>query len=363
MLRQGEAILADLRIDLKNPRVPEEEFSSETQAISYLIDHADVNELVQSIGRSGWLDFEPLIVLQPENDTVIEGNRRLAALRLLGDQNLRDELRFRLPDGTAQGVQLPKTVRVIYVDSRAEARDYIGFKHINGAFKWDSFAKAKYAEEWLTDDPSASVKDVSERLGDSHNTVLRLVNGYRVLRQAERLGFSTQDITAPRGFSFSHLYTALPSPAVRSFLGIEAQTSELLTQSPVPEDHHDNLMAYMTWLYGQKGRGNNVIASQNPDLGKLTKVLSNRSATRMLQSSNKLSEAFNMVEDKGKAFETAIFNLLRVARDAAAQVGKYDGDPELLQVVQTANQTVRGIIAGMRSAIEDLKADEGSIDS
>jgi hypothetical protein len=141
------------------------------------------------------------------------------------------------------------------------------------------------------------------------------------------------------------------------------ETSDLLPQNPVPEDHHDNLKQYMTWLYGQRGGASNIIASQNPDLGKLTKVLSNRSATRMLQSSNKLSEAFDMVEDKGKAFETAVFNLLRVARDAAAQVGKYDGDPELLQVAQTANQTVRGIIAGMRAAIDDQQAEKNSVDS
>jgi hypothetical protein len=363
MYRPGETAIADLRVDLKNPRVPEEEFPSEIAAISYLIDHADVNELVQSIGRSGWLDFEPLIVLDAENNTVIEGNRRLAALRLLKDRGLRQELRFRLPEGITEEVQLPDRVRVFNVDSRAEARDFIGFKHINGAFKWDSFAKAKYAEEWLSDDPRASVKDVSERLGDSHNTVLRLVNGYRVLRQAERLGFSTQDITAPRGFSFSHLYTALPSPAVREFLGIPGETSDLLPQNPVPEDHRDNLVQYLTWLYGQKGRGNNVILSQNPDLGKLTKVLSNRSATRMLQTTNKLPEAFDMVEDKGKAFEAAIFNLLNAARTAAAQVGKYDGDPELLQVIQTTNQTVRGIIAGMKAIVDDRQADKDQVDS
>jgi hypothetical protein len=362
MFRPGETAITDLRVDLKNPRVPEEEFPTETAAIGYLINHADVNELVQSIGRSGWLDFEPLIVLQTEDNTVIEGNRRLAALRLLHDPELRQELNFHLPEGMPEDVQLPEKVRVFNVENRAEARDFIGFKHINGAFKWDSFAKAKYAAEWLDDDPNASVKDVSERLGDSHNTVLRLVNGYRVLRQAERLGFSTHDITAPRGFSFSHLYTALPSPAVKEFLGITAETSDLFPENPVPEDHHDNLLQYLTWLYGQKGRGSNVIASQNPDLGRLTKVLSNRSATRMLQSTNKLPDAFDMVEDKGKAFEAAIFNLLNVARTAAAQVGKYDGDPELLQVVQTASQTVRGIIAGMRAIVDDKRADRDQVD-
>jgi hypothetical protein len=358
VFRPGEALIADLRIDLKNPRIPDEEFTSEIEAIGYLIDHADVNELVQSIGRSGWLDFEPLVVLESENNTVIEGNRRLAALRLLRDENLRDELRFRLPERGVQHVELPEKVRVFYVDSRAEARDFIGFKHINGAFKWDSFAKAKYAEEWLVDDPTASVKDVSERLGDSHNTVLRLVNGYRVLRQAERLGFNISDITAPRGFSFSHLYTALPSPAVRKFLGIETEAADLFASDPVPQDNYDSLIQYMTWLYGQRGRGGNVVSSQNPDLGRLTKVLSSRSATRMLESSNRLSEAFDMVEDKAKAFEGAVFDLLRVARDTAAQVGKYDGDPDLLQVAHTAHQTVRGVVAGMRAI-----TDEGGVDS
>jgi hypothetical protein len=358
---QGEAAVADLRIDLRNPRVPEEEFDSETEAIKYLVDNADVNELVQSIGRSGWMDFEPLIVLRPEN-TVIEGNRRLAALRLIADDRLRNEIKFRLPAGV-KSAPPPEQVRVFFVDSRADARAFIGFKHINGAYKWDSFAKAKYAEEWLDDDPDATVRDVSERLGDSHNTVLRLVNGYRVLREAEDLGFSTRETTAPRGFSFSHLYTALPSPAVRQFLGITADAGDLLEANPIPASHHDALMEYMTWLYGQVGRGKHVIASQNPDLAKLTKVLSSNLSIGMLRESQDLDEAYDLVEDKGKAFAEAIFALLRTAREAAAQVGKYDGDRELLQVMQTIQQTVRSLAAGMNAAAEDQSAKQAESDS
>lgn len=357
----GDAAVADLQIDLRNPRVPEEEFKSETDAIRYLVDNADVDELVQSIGRSGWLDFEPLIVLRPGN-TVIEGNRRLAALRLIADERLRGAIKFRLP-ADVEGVELPERVRVFFVDSRADARAFIGFKHINGAYKWDSFAKAKYAEEWLNDDPDVTIKDVSERLGDSHNTVLRLVNGYRVLRQAERLGFSTRETTAPRGFSFSHLYTALPSPAVRTFLGITGDAADLLDPDPVPASHHDALMEYMTWLYGQVGRRKHVIASQNPDLGKLTRVLSNSLSTRALQSTNSLGEAYDLVEDKGKVFADAIFALRKTAREAAAQGGNYDGDLELLQVAKTTQQTVRGLVAGMIVAVEDQSAKQTGQDS
>jgi hypothetical protein len=359
--RQGDAAVADLHIDLNNPRVPEESFTSETEALKYLVDHADVKELVQSIGRSGWLDFEPLIVLEPGN-IVIEGNRRLAALRLIADEKLREELGFRLP-ADMEARKTPKTVRVFFVDSRADARDFIGFKHINGAFKWDSFAKARYAADWLDDTPTATVKDVSERLGDSHNTVLRLVNGYRVLRQAERLGLSIRDVTARRGFSFSHLYTALPSPAVRTFLGITADGTDLLDLDPVPQSHHDDLMQYLTWLYGQEGRGKNIITSQNPDLGKLTRVLSNSSSLGMLRTTNSLDDAYDLVEDKGEAFSKAIFDLLKAAREAASQVGKYDGDPELLQVAQTINQTVRRMFVGMQATTDDQSDEESASDS
>jgi hypothetical protein len=359
-LRQDEAAVADLRIDLKNPRVPDAEFSSEEDAIEYLINHADVDELVQSIGRSGWLDFEPLIILEPSN-IVIEGNRRLAALRLISDPELRARLKYRLPVDISPSVA-PTRVRAFIVAERAEARDFIGFKHINGAYKWDSLAKARYAAEWLDDDPDTSVKIVSERLGDSHNTVLRLVNGFRVLQEAERLGFNQQVVTSPRGFSFSHLYTALPSPSVRRFLGIDDDAKDVLTRDPIPESHEEKLMEYMTWLYGQDGRGRHVVVSQNPDLGKLSKVLTSNAAINMLRVSHDLSESYDLVEDKGKAFEAAIFALLKTAREAASQVGKYDGDPEVFNVAQTASHTVRGLLAGMKAAVEDVGAGSGKSD-
>lgn len=351
MLEQGDARVADLHIDLRNPRVPDAAFLTETAAVEYLVDHADVDELVQSIGRSGWLDFEPLIILRPDN-IVIEGNRRLAALRLIGDEELRTLLKYRLPADVTPDV-VPETVRAFFVMDRAEARDFIGFKHINGAYKWDSLAKAKYAAEWLDDAPDTSIKEVSERLGDSHNTVLRLVNGYRVLREAERLGFSIGNVTAPRGFSFSHLYTALPSPSVRAFLGVDSEPTEVLPLDPIPDSYNENLLEYMTWLYGQEGRGKHVVASQNPDLGRLTKVLGSSASIGMLRATQDLSESFDMVEDKGKAFERAVFSLLKAAREAASQVGKFDGDPEVFRVAQTASQTVRGLVAGMRAVIDD----------
>ena len=204
-----------LKLDLRNPRAPDEQFASEDEILEYLLDFVDLDELIQSILSSGWLDYEPLIVLDHDN-IVLEGNRRLAALRMLRDGELRRRLKVNL-DHEPSASALPRTVRIRRVRSRSDARDYIGFKHINGAFKWDALAKAKYAAAWFHD--GYDIKQISRRLGDRHNTVVRLVNGWSVLHQSLSQGFDLKK-TTKRGFAFSHLYTGLARPNVRRFLGL-----------------------------------------------------------------------------------------------------------------------------------------------
>jgi hypothetical protein len=134
-----------LRLDLHNPRSPGEAFADEDEALKYLVQNADVAELVTSIRAEGWLDFEPLIVDTHDN-IVYEGNRRLAALRLITNAEVRERAGYALPEVENPKVP-PANVRVQWVDGRDEARAFIGFKHINGPLKWDALAKAKFAAD------------------------------------------------------------------------------------------------------------------------------------------------------------------------------------------------------------------------
>jgi hypothetical protein len=343
--------LDKLVLDQENPRMPDARFANEAEALEYLAEIGGLDELVLSIANSGWLDFEPLIVLRPTNE-VIEGNRRLAALKLLQNPALSKTLGVVVPAGLAPST-IPHQVRAWLVDDRREARDFIGFKHINGPFKWDSFAKAKFAAKWLDDDPD--VDGVARRLGDTHRTVARLVNGYRVLLQAERLGFDREHIPSKR-FAFSHLYTALTRPSYRGYLGLP-ETLDLLTENPVDERHHEALSRLMVWLFGQDSTPP-VIRSQNPDLKRLGEVLSNKTAVAMLTADPRLDRAYNVVEDKSAVFAEALFSLSASATQALTHVSGYPGgDRELEEIAEGISKDCRTILLSMRTQTQERDGD------
>lgn len=343
----------NLKLDLRNPRSPDSAFDSEEDVLDYLVDHADVDELIQAILSSGWHDYEALIVLGDEN-IVLEGNRRLAALRILADAGLRQRLRieFNEPVGPAA---LPDAVRIRRVPSRRDARDYIGFKHINGPFKWDALSKAKYAAEWYED--GGDIQQISRRLGDRHNTVVRLVNGWNVLKQSLAHGFDLK-ATTKKSFSFSHLYTGLSRPNVRRYLGLPADdVSAVLPSNPVPEERLGNLRSFMVWLYGQRAQST-VIRSQNPDLNRLVEILGNEPARIMLETSRDLDAAYDLVEDKGLKFSEALMNTIRQAEDALRLVGNYDGRADMMGAGDNLRRTVLSLHNAMRHAKEVADAGE-----
>lgn len=342
---------ADLSLDLRNPRMPDAAFDDEQEVVAYLSDHADVSELVQSIATSGWYDYEPLIVLK-HSRVVIEGNRRLAALRLISDPALATTLGIAIPQPLHTNAK-PTDVRARFVDSRSDARDFIGFKHINGAFKWDSLAKARYAAEWLDD--GGDVAQVSQRLGDNHNTIARLVNGWKVLQQAEANGFDREQISR-RSFAFSHLYTALSRPATREYLGLPDPAEGLLEETPVPQSSVPQLLRLTSWLYGQQNEPA-LITSQNPDLGRLVQVLGNKSALATLEATRNLDRAWDLAEDKSAKFSVLVYKLVQDIEEALRLSGNYDGDPELASAAESVSRSARTLSASLKGWSEEEHAD------
>ena len=83
-----------LRLDRQSPRlVGEEAEATDETIVARLYRSAALHELLLSLSASGYHDIEPLIVMAGHDGddvglVVLEGNRRLAALRLLRDPAL-----------------------------------------------------------------------------------------------------------------------------------------------------------------------------------------------------------------------------------------------------------------------------------
>jgi hypothetical protein len=75
-----------LFFDPQNPRLPGSFDGDQRQIFRFLVDEIGVEDLLNSMGSSGAIDGDPIIARPAEREGeyyVIEGNRRIAALKLL----------------------------------------------------------------------------------------------------------------------------------------------------------------------------------------------------------------------------------------------------------------------------------------
>lgn len=84
--------LANLHLDAKNPRLGREHTAkAPSEIIKHLFDHDKAMEIAESIATRGYFPNEPLLAIKEEGRVVVvEGNRRLAALKALREPSLLD---------------------------------------------------------------------------------------------------------------------------------------------------------------------------------------------------------------------------------------------------------------------------------
>lgn len=358
-----------LKLDRENPRlVGISARSTDESIVAQLYRGEELGELLQSIAANGYLDIEPLIVsLDPADRkfTVLEGNRRLAAIRLFREPALVDaiakneRLKINIPDIDSTALATLGEVSVYRVSNRDAARSFIGFKHINGAAKWESYAKAKFAAEWYKSG-NVSLAEISEKIGDRHDTIKRMVAAIYVLEQAERnsiFSLSNRKITK---FNFSHLYTALSRTTYMSYLGLETAWSRYDPKpDPVPADKLERLREVLVWIYGSKEDNKEpVVQSQNPDIKNLGETLTTAEGLHILRAGGTLAEAHASTRPADETLSTALIRARSTLREAANSLRGYDGhDQSLLNIAEDVSETAQTIFERMRKKFRDAMGD------
>lgn len=353
-----------LDLDARNPRLTDMDAgASDEVIIAHLYRAEDLNELLQSIAANGYMDIEPFIVCR-ENDrlTVLEGNRRLAAVRLLGDDELSDKIydatrtRIRVPEITQQCRDTLEKISVYRVANREDADAFIGFKHINGAARWSSYAKAKFAARWHRTS-NLSLTEIANQIGDSHTTIKRMVHAIHVLEQAEEKSlFDIDDRWNPR-FSFSHLYTALSRPDYRKFLGLDLQWASYEPKpNPVSKDKEGHLAELLRWIYGSKQNSiNPVIRSQNPDIKRLGEVLHHTESLTVLRAGSSLDEAHESTLPADQKLAESLLLTRSKIREAFHNVRGFDGrNTSFIDMAEEISETAQAIHERMKKKRADV---------
>ena len=329
--------VSDLVFDLKNPRLVEFDLSAnatEEDVIQILWEAMDVREVMLSIAASGFFRHEPLIVAEEHGkNVVIEGNRRLAAVRILLKPALAEPLKADIPVITAEAkaalAELPTVL-----GTRYDAWRYLGFKHVNGPAKWSSYAKSQYIGD-VHRNFNIRLEDIARQIGDTHRTVQRLFRGLMVIEQAERLQVFSREDRWQNHFSFSHLYTGIGYPGISDFIGLRPETDE--DQDPAPIEKKQELRELCLWLYGSKREETPpVIQKQNPHLRQLDAVVSNREALAALRDGYSLEIAFEASRPSSNVFEESLLAAKRNLEKARALLSTgFDGSEELLRAAGT----------------------------
>ncbi len=337
MAKIQELDLSILDFDRENPRLVEfglHAGSTDAEMIKILSEVMSVSEIILSISNSGFFENESLIAIKDASRyTIIEGNRRLAAVKIICNYHLYKEFYPSiLPPPEQRLVQELQKLPVLVEDSREKAWQYIGFKHVNGALKWTSYAKAQYIAQ-VHNEFRIPLNKIALQIGDSNKIVQRLYQSLMVIDQAEKEKVFSRDNIYPSRLYFSHLYTGLQYDGIREFVGLKDVSEE----SAEPVGKHKELGEFLTWLYGdRKSDIRPIIQSQNPDLRNLDAVLKIPAAIETLRSTSDLSVAFEISQpDETKFFQSLNDAKLALYKSLQYVATGYKGDEEKLRMSGT----------------------------
>lgn len=353
-----------LEFDKQNPRLMTgSDYSTvdDLAIISAYREIAALDELITSICSNGYIDLEPLIVMGEDQGpfTVLEGNRRLAAIKLITNPELAQACKISLPKNIPDSVhQSLEKITVHRVEKATDAEAFIGFKHINGPHRWEAYAKARFVAAWYKRERASglTIDSISRQTGDTNDTIRSYIGSIFVLDQAEELGlFDISNRFAKTRFPFSHLYTALNRKEYSQFLGLEKGWAMEPSDSPIASEYLGNLKETLLYLYGSRADAKpSLIESQNPDLKHLGECLVNQTALARIRSGDTLEVAYAEIDGPRLFGEALILANAKLER-VIDLLPKYDGDQSLLVVAEDVFARAQTLQTMMKIFAENKK--------
>jgi hypothetical protein len=349
-IQSVSAKVVDLRFDPHNPRLPEDVDRTQNDMFAFIVREIGVDDLLDSISASGVIEADPMIARPalPDEDAdhlyVIEGNRRLAALKLLNGERLNDgDAEKRIPPLATEIAESISSVvvQIGWPEDKLEA--YLGYKHVTSSREWLPEAKARFVVDKCKGDYSPeTLRRFARSLGTKVPTLRRWLLAHLSLKQAEAAGLFDPNRAYSRRY-FGTYYTLLGSEDVRTFLELK----EGISNKPVPTDKLANLAEFISWTVGTKDAPPVANSRQQKELAA---VLSSPKALAYFRTKKNLDQALIYTE----------YNSGEIA--SKLQLAAYSIEDCLPKLLDVKDQPqVQLAIADLDNAYRKLKHNSGAV--
>lgn len=183
--------ITKLRLDIDNPRLSDSTRKlSQNQIIDYLINKEKVVELAENILNNGYfLNESPIVVKENNKYHVLEGNRRVAALKIIINPDLISSTTQRRKIKTlvkSTTLALDK-IEVIISPNREDADTIIINRHTNGMSveRWDKTKQDRFLYKRYI--AGESIDEIASKFPISKGDIKAALKRYNVYRELCKL--------------------------------------------------------------------------------------------------------------------------------------------------------------------------------
>ena len=250
-----------LQLDLNNPRIRYMGDSlNQTQVLKVLLEKEKVNELAKKISEEGYfVGEEPIICIENGKKVVLEGNRRVASLKLL--QNPKKYLSTAKAKILMQNIiknNIPiddYKIRCFIAPNRLLANPIIYERHKGDAVqKWKTGNQYSFIAEMYGKD-GLSIEDICTVLNETRAKVLKPLKAYNLFLEGKEILEKEEgliiDVT---NFEITNLERFYTLDEVKLFLGIDFDNNngELIIKLPQEEFEKRIIVTFKSLLDAER---------------------------------------------------------------------------------------------------------------
>ena len=347
--------LANLSFDPENPRLPKEFRGKrdETAVIKHMLRDESLIELMKSIGQTGYSASEPLLVV-PEGDNfiVVEGNRRLAALKLLSNYELATIRQKSVKDIISEKVYSPNTIPCIKYQNREDILDYLGYRHITGVKNWGALEKARYLQQLYNRHIATAGREnifyvLAKMIGSRQDYVAKLLTSYALYERANDEAYFGIDIEE-KNVDFSLLSTALGYENIYKFVGLSST-------GDIEGEHIDNgnFEFLFRCLYDPEKK-----IHESRELKQLSSVLGNPQALAQYKAGSSLQIATYYTSEPVDTFKQLVNDAYTSLKSASGSVERIVPADDELVYIESKLQDIKNLTVTISASLRALRSED-----